>query len=98
MIIWDGTIGRSRAFMQPFYGPSSRNLAAYGRWHAARDNADRSYLDAFRLLLTSSPRAKTVCFHRPFHYFKAGYPATINYSLTQVFRAEQLENIGGFAK
>ena len=40
-------------------GPSSRNLAAYGRWHAARNNADRSYLDALRLLLASAPRANT---------------------------------------
>ena len=31
-------IGRFRAFMQPFCGPASKNLAAYGRWHAARDN------------------------------------------------------------
>jgi len=54
-------IGRFRAFMQPFCGPASRNLAAYGRWHAARDNADRSYSDALRLLLASGPCANTVC-------------------------------------
>jgi len=39
--------------MQPFCGPASKNLAAYGRWHAARDNTDRSYLDALRPLLAS---------------------------------------------
>ena len=39
-------ISRFRAFMQPFCGPASKNLAAYGRWHAARSNADRSYLHA----------------------------------------------------
>lgn len=54
-------IGRIRTFMQPFCGPSSRNLAAYGRWHAARDNADRSYADVLRLLLASGPLANTVC-------------------------------------
>lgn len=54
-------IGRFRAFMQPFCGPASKNLTAYGRWHAARNNADRSYLDALRLLLASGPRANTIC-------------------------------------
>jgi len=54
-------IGRFRAFMQPFCGPSSKNLTAYGRWHAARDNAARGYLDALRLLLASDPRTNTVC-------------------------------------
>jgi transposase-like protein len=54
-------IGRFRAFMQPFCGPASKNLAAYGRWHAARDNADRSHRDVLRLLLSSGPRANTVC-------------------------------------
>ena len=54
-------ISRFRAFMQPFCGPASKNLAAYGRWHAARNNADRSYLDALRLLLASDPRANTIC-------------------------------------
>jgi hypothetical protein len=54
-------ISRFRAFMQPFCGPASKNLAAYGRWHAARSNADRSYLHALRLLLASSPRANTAC-------------------------------------
>lgn len=38
-------IGRFRAFMQPFCGPASKNLAAYGRWHAARDDASRDYAD-----------------------------------------------------
>jgi transposase-like protein len=54
-------IGRFRAFMQPFCGPASKNLAAYGRWHAARDNADRSYRDMLRLLLAPHTRANTVC-------------------------------------
>jgi len=54
-------ISRFRAFMQPFCGPASKNLAAYGRWHAARNNADRSYLDALRLLLAAGPRANTIC-------------------------------------
>lgn len=54
-------IGRFRAFMQPFCGPASKNLAAYSRWHAARDNAATSYLDVLRLLLASRPRTNTVC-------------------------------------
>ena len=54
-------ISRFRAFMQPFCGPASKNLATYGRWHAARNNADRSYLDVLRLLLASGPRANTIC-------------------------------------
>jgi hypothetical protein len=54
-------IGRFRAIMQPFCGPASTNLAAYGRWHAARDNAGRSYLDALRPLLASCARTNTVC-------------------------------------
>ncbi|WP_323004701.1 MULTISPECIES: hypothetical protein [Pseudomonadota] len=54
-------IGRFRAFMQPFYGPASKNLAAYGRWHAARDTADRSYRDVLSPLLASRTRANTVC-------------------------------------
>ena len=53
-------ISRFRAFMQPFCGPASRNLAAYGRWHAARNNADRSYLDALRPLLGKHP-PRAVC-------------------------------------
>ena len=57
-------IGRFRAFMQPFCGPASKNLAAYGRWHAARDNADRSYLDVLRKLLASRHPNNTVCWHR----------------------------------
>ncbi|WP_222101825.1 hypothetical protein [Jannaschia seosinensis] len=47
--------------MKPFCGPFSKNLAAYGRWHAARDNGQRDYLDVLRLLLASGPRANTVC-------------------------------------
>ncbi len=35
-------------FIQPFCGPTSKNLAAYGRSHATRTNAERSYLDALR--------------------------------------------------
>ena len=54
-------IGRFRTFMQPFCGPASKNLAAYGRWHAARDNADRSHLDVLRPLLASGSRTNTVC-------------------------------------
>ncbi|WP_371036662.1 IS1595 family transposase [Rhodosalinus sp. FB01] len=54
-------IGRFRTFMQPFCGPASKNLAAYGRWHAARDNADRSTLDVLRLLFVSGPRTNTIC-------------------------------------
>jgi len=54
-------IGRFRTFMQPFCGPASKNLAAYGRWHAARDNPDRSYLDVLRPLLASGHRTNTVC-------------------------------------
>ncbi|CUH40407.1 Transposase [Jannaschia seosinensis] len=54
-------IGRFRTFMKPFCSPSAKNLAAYGRWHAARDNDQRDYLDVLRLLLASGPRANTVC-------------------------------------
>ena len=54
-------ICRFRTFMQPFCGTSSKDLAAYGRWHAARDNADRSYRDVLTRLLASRPRANTVC-------------------------------------
>lgn len=54
-------IGRFRSFMRPFCGPASKNLVAYGRWHAARDNADCSYLDLFRLLLAPGHRANTIC-------------------------------------
>ena len=54
-------IGRFRSFMQPFCGPASRNLAAYGRWHAARDNVGHSHLDVFRLMLASGTHANTVC-------------------------------------
>ncbi len=54
-------ISRFRAFMQPFCGPASKNLPAYGRWHAARNNAGRSYLDALRPLLASGHRANTIC-------------------------------------
>jgi hypothetical protein len=59
-------ISRFRAFMQPFCGPASKNLTAYGRWHAARNNADRSYPDTLRLMLASGPRTNTVCWHRLF--------------------------------
>jgi transposase-like protein len=54
-------IGRFRTFMQPFCGPASKNLAAYGRWHAARDNANRSHSDVLRLLLVPNHRANTIC-------------------------------------
>lgn len=54
-------IGRYRAFMQPFCGPASKNLAACGRWHAARDNVGRNHRDVLRLLLASGPSANTVC-------------------------------------
>jgi hypothetical protein len=54
-------IGRFRAFMHPFCGPASKNLAAYGRCHAGRDNADRSYLDVLRMLLASGPRNNAAC-------------------------------------
>lgn len=54
-------IGRFRESMQPFRGPASKTLAAYGRWHAARENADRSYLEVLRLLLASGDPTNTVC-------------------------------------
>ncbi len=54
-------ISRFRTFMKPFCGPASNNLAAYGRWHAARDNADRSYLDVLKLLLASATRTNAIC-------------------------------------
>jgi len=55
------TLSRFRAFMQPFCGPASKNPAAYGRWHAARNNADSSQLDALRLVFASGLRANMVC-------------------------------------
>ena len=54
-------IGRFRAFMRPFCGPASRNLAAYDRWHAARDNLGRGHRHVLGLLLASGHRANTVC-------------------------------------
>ena len=57
----DTLISRFRAFMQLCSGPASQNLAAYSRWHAAQNNAARSYLDALGLLLASRHRANTVC-------------------------------------
>jgi len=56
-------IGRFRSLMKPFCGPASKHLAAYGRWHVARDNAGRSHRDVLRLLLASGPRANTICWH-----------------------------------
>jgi len=56
----NGLISRFRSFMQPFCGPASRNLAANGRWHAARDNVGRSHSDVLRLLLASRPHVNTV--------------------------------------
>ena len=44
-----------------FHAPASRNLAACGRWHAARDNADRAYLHVFRPLLAPGPRTSPDC-------------------------------------
>ncbi|WP_264773806.1 hypothetical protein [Defluviimonas salinarum] len=49
-----------RALMKLFRGPASENLAAYSRWHAARYNANRSYLHVLKLLLASGPCANTV--------------------------------------
>ena len=57
----NGLISRFRSFMRPFCGPASRNLAAYGRWHAARDNEGRGYLEMLRRMLASGPLANTVC-------------------------------------
>lgn len=56
----NAAIGRFHVFMQPFCGPASKDLAAYGRWHVARNNANRSYLDAIRLLLASGLRTHTI--------------------------------------
>lgn len=50
-------IGRYRTFIRAFRGPATKNLVAYGRWHAARDNADRNYLSVFRHL----SGANTLC-------------------------------------
>jgi hypothetical protein len=57
----NGLISRFRSFMQPFCGPASGDLAAYGRLHAARDNVGRGHSDVLRLLLASRPRANTIC-------------------------------------
>ena len=43
--------------MKPFCKPATKNLAAYGRWYVARDNADRSFID----LLADGYRTRTVC-------------------------------------
>jgi hypothetical protein len=56
-------IGRFRACMQPLCSPSSKNLNAYGRWHATRDNIDRSYLDVLRILLALGNPTNTVFLH-----------------------------------
>ena len=53
----NGLISRFRSFTQPFCGPASSNLAAYGRWHAARDNVGRSNRNVLKLLLVSRPHA-----------------------------------------
>lgn len=50
-------IGRYRVFVRPFRGPATKNLVAYGRWHAARENSDRTYLSVFRHL----SGANTLC-------------------------------------
>lgn len=47
-------IARYREFMRPFKGPSTANLKAYGRWHAARDNRDRDYLSVFKEFLEAA--------------------------------------------
>lgn len=47
-------IARYREFMRPFKGPSTANLKAYGRWHAARDDRDRDYLSAFKRFLEAA--------------------------------------------
>lgn len=41
-------ISRYRSFIRPFCGPATKNLAAYGRWHAARENMDRNYISIFK--------------------------------------------------
>ncbi len=55
-------ISRFLGFMQPFCGPASKNLAAYGHWHATRNKADRSYLDALWPLLAPPPRPRNNTF------------------------------------
>ena len=54
-------IQRFKEFLRPFRGPASKNLAAYARWHVARDNADRDYRCVFLRLLTSGNMANTAC-------------------------------------
>ena len=56
----NGLIGRFRDFMRPFRGPSTRYLGAYGRWFAARDNADRNYAAVFRQFVDTQPLANTL--------------------------------------
>ena len=41
-------ISRFGTFKQPLCGPASKNLDAYGRWHAAPNKMNRSYLDGLR--------------------------------------------------
>jgi hypothetical protein len=57
-------ISRFRSFMQQFCDPVARTLAAYGQWHATRDNVGRSNRNVLRLLLVSRPHANTLCLHR----------------------------------
>ncbi|SFE04309.1 hypothetical protein SAMN04515678_105306, partial [Roseivivax sediminis] len=54
-------ISRYRDFIRPFCGPASRNLRAYGRWHAARENGDRDYLSIFKAFLDTPRPANTLC-------------------------------------
>jgi transposase-like protein len=53
--------GRYREFMDPFCGPATLNLKAYGRWFAARENARGDYVSFFKRFLEASPHANTVC-------------------------------------
>ena len=44
-------IARFRTFLKPFRGPASKFRRAYGRWFAARDNADRDFGSVFSMFL-----------------------------------------------
>lgn len=55
------TFGLARKIGCPLIRVATREEpSTFGRWHTARDNADRSYRDVLRRLLTSGPRTNTV--------------------------------------
>lgn len=52
---------RYREFIRIWRGPATPNLKAYGRWFAARENAQGDFLTLFRAFLGNPPTTNTVC-------------------------------------